>query len=114
MPFIEIKTNATFNDKPSALKKISSIVAKSLGKPESYVDVCIIDNVSMSFGGSTDTAALVTLGSLGCIDARTNKKTSAAVFQFLKDTINLDSHRGYIYFIDLPAENTGYGGSTFA
>lgn len=31
----------------------------------------------MSFGGSTDTAALVTLGSLGCIDARTNKKTSA-------------------------------------
>ena len=41
-------------------------------------------------------------------------KMKQAVFQFLKDTINLDSHRGYIYFIDLPGENTGYGGSTFA
>lgn len=68
----------------------------------------------MSFGGTTDTAALVTLGSLGCIDGRTNKKTSAAVFKYLGDAIGLDSRRGYIHFIDLPAEDTGYGGSTFA
>jgi len=37
----------------------------------------------MSFGGTTDTAALVTLGSLGCIDARTNKKTSAVSIKIL-------------------------------
>jgi len=67
----------------------------------------------MSFGGSTDTAALITLGSIGSIDPRTNKKTSAAVFKFLEDTIGLDSSRGYIHFIDLPGSNTGYAGSTF-
>ncbi|ORX59886.1 macrophage migration inhibitory factor family protein [Piromyces finnis] len=114
MPFIEIRTNATFNDKNRALKEVSSLVAKCLGKPESYVDVCIIDNVAMSFGGSTDTAALITLGSLGCIDARSNKSTSAAIFKYLGETIGLNSRRGYIHFIDLPAEDTGYGGSTFA
>jgi len=38
----------------------------------------------MSFGGTTETAALITLGSLGCIDARTNKKTSAVCIFLLE------------------------------
>ncbi|KAE9547915.1 hypothetical protein FO519_008874 [Halicephalobus sp. NKZ332] len=104
MPVLIITTNATktafSND--STVLALSKAVANITGKPESYVNVIINADAIMSFGGSTDSCALVELQSIGFKSSKgdTVKAITDAVVENLK--IPKDRVPEFIYVFGIP------------
>ena len=114
MPTLAVQSAATPKSGAEELcKKLSSTVAGTLGKPESYVMVTFQKVDAMCYGGTTDPAAFLYLSSLGSIDPDTNKATSAAVADVLEAELGVPKGRYYINFFDSERSNMGYNGGTF-
>ena len=56
-----------------------------LGKPESYVSVCVNDGCDMIWGGENTPCALGNLYSLGAINLENNKKVMADITKLLRE-----------------------------
>mmetsp|Transcript_6184 Transcript_6184/g.13082 ORF Transcript_6184/g.13082 Transcript_6184/m.13082 type:complete len:160 (+) Transcript_6184:52-531(+) len=113
-PSLILQTNVDLGDKKAEImKELSALVAKSLGKPESYVAISITDNASMLFGGSDAPLALGCLYSLGSINMENNGKVQAGVTDAL-EAFGVAENRIYINFFDVPRENVGWNRATFA
>ena len=113
MPSLVVHTNVKLPDASGLCKALSSTVATSLSKPESYVLVSI-QETTMAFGGDTATpTAFVYLSSLGSINPETNKATSAAIASLLESELGVPAGRYYINFYDSPRPNCGFNGGTF-
>eukprot|EP00984_Skeletonema_dohrnii_P003429 scaffold1165_cov126-Skeletonema_dohrnii-CCMP3373.AAC.3 len=113
-PSLILQTNVDLGDKKAEImKELSALVAKSLGKPESYVAISITDNASMLFGGSDAPLALGCLYSLGSINMENNGKVQAGVTDAL-EAFGVSENRIYINFFDVPRENVGWNRATFA
>jgi hypothetical protein len=56
-----------------------------LGKPESYVSVCVNDGCDMIWGGENTPCALGNLYSLGAINLENNKKIMADITKLLRE-----------------------------
>mmetsp|Transcript_26994 Transcript_26994/g.55663 ORF Transcript_26994/g.55663 Transcript_26994/m.55663 type:complete len:196 (+) Transcript_26994:39-626(+) len=112
-PSLILTTNVDLGgDKPEILKKLSALVASSLGKPESYVAISISDKVSMCFGGSVDPLALGCLYSIGSINVENNGKVQNGVTDAL-EPYGVQANRIYINFFDVPRPNVGWNRATF-
>lgn len=90
----------------------SSLAAKILGKPESYVMVKIKPEQTLIFAGSNAPAAHVMLKSLGLPENRT-AEYSEKICSFLNETLNIDSGRIYIEFTSPERHMWGWNGGTF-
>jgi len=115
MPVFTIYTNVDASKVPQDFcQKATDVVAKAVGKPASYVIVHIIPSQMMSFGGDAKApCANCNLTCIGRIDPATNKKSSAALSQFLNSTLGIPDDRSYINFTDFAASNVGWSGDTF-
>ena len=100
------------NDKSTILKQLSSLVASTTGKPETYVAISITDNASMSFGGTDAPLALGCLYSIGAINVANNGKIQSGVTDVL-EKYGVVGNRIYINFFDMPRENVGWSRKTF-
>jgi Macrophage migration inhibitory factor (MIF) len=67
----------------------------------------------MIFGGSDAPCALATLTSLGSINKANNESLSAELASVLGE-FGVESNRYYLNCFDVPRENCGYKGATFA
>ena len=76
-----------------SLKAASKIVASSLGKPESYVQVELKTDVPMVFGGTDEPTAACTLSSIGAIGGDKNKDISAAICAHLEEYYGIQPGR---------------------
>jgi len=76
-----------------SLKAASKIVASSLGKPESYVQVVLKMDVPMVFGGTDEPTAACTLSSIGAIGGDKNKDISAAICAHLEEYYGIEPGR---------------------
>mmetsp|Transcript_53044 Transcript_53044/g.98143 ORF Transcript_53044/g.98143 Transcript_53044/m.98143 type:complete len:234 (-) Transcript_53044:75-776(-) len=112
-PSLTMLTNVKLDNKKELMMDLSKAVASCLGKPESYVAVCVKDGEDIIWGGSDDPCALCTLYSLGSINLENNKALSAQVAS-LMEKHKVPANRIYINFFDVPRENCGYNGATFA
>lgn len=113
-PSLILTTNVDLgDDKGDILKELSSLVATTTGKPETYVAVCITDKASMIFGGSTDPLALGCLYSLGAINMANNGKIQSGVTDVL-EKYGVTEKRIYINFFDMPRDCVGWNRATFA
>ena len=114
MPTLAVQSAATpRSGAENFCKALSSTVAGTLGKPESYVMVTFQKVDAMCYGGTADPAAFLYLSSLGSIDPDTNKATSAAVADILEAELGVPKGRYYINFFDSERSNMGYNGGTF-
>ena len=114
-PSLILSTNVSLGaeEKVAVMKAISAVISRELGKPESYVAVQINDAQSMIFGGSDAPTALGCLYSLGGIGIEPNSK----ITKFVGDQLagfGVAPDRMYINFFDVPRENCGWNGKTFA
>jgi phenylpyruvate tautomerase len=91
----------------------SRSIAETLEKPESYVAVCAMDDVDIVWGGSDAPCALCAVTSLGAINLENNRNLSAELCELLAE-FGIPGDRVYITFTDVPRENMGYDGATFA
>mmetsp|Transcript_20296 Transcript_20296/g.40521 ORF Transcript_20296/g.40521 Transcript_20296/m.40521 type:complete len:168 (+) Transcript_20296:68-571(+) len=113
-PSLILTTNVDLGDKKmEIMKACSKAIASNLEKPESYVAVSINDNASVIFGGSDKPTALGVVYSLGSISKENNGGLTKDVSE-LMEPFGVDAARIYINFFDLPRENVGWSGKTFA
>mmetsp|Transcript_100574 Transcript_100574/g.162165 ORF Transcript_100574/g.162165 Transcript_100574/m.162165 type:complete len:120 (+) Transcript_100574:135-494(+) len=118
MPSLTINTSADMGSadtKKALMTKLTQVVAKGLGKPDSYVAIQINDKQTMMWGGSDEACALCTCASLGAINLANNKAVSKEVCTLLSETpFGIKPDRTYVEFRDVPRECMGYDGKTFA
>jgi len=113
-PSLILTTSVSLGDKKKAfMKAASKAVAKSLGKPESYVAICVNDNADIIWGGEEEPCALACCYSLGAINQANNAAVTKEITALLTE-FNIAPNRLYINFFDVPAGNIGYNGATFA
>eukprot|EP00892_Ulva_mutabilis_P004291 jgi/Ulvmu1/2233/UM013_0080.1 len=113
-PSLIVHTNVDLGDKKTGfMTAASAAIAQCLGKPETYVSVCVLDKQDMIFGGSAAPCALAQLNSLGAISLENNRMFSAAFAELIAEH-DIPDNRYYINFFDVPRENCGFKAATFA
>ncbi|XP_039130197.1 macrophage migration inhibitory factor homolog [Dioscorea cayenensis subsp. rotundata] len=115
MPTLNLSTNVPVDAVVASdiLKDATKIVAKIIGKPESYVMILLNGGVPMAFAGTEEPAAYGELISIGGLDASVNGKLSSALADILETKLSIDSSRFYIKFYDVQRSFFGFNGSTF-
>ncbi|ETN81531.1 hypothetical protein RB195_008732 [Necator americanus] len=115
MPVFQLSTNVSQSKvTPELLKQISSLVARILHKPESYVCVHVVADQSMTFAGTDDPCAVGSLKSIGGVGGSQNNSHAKALFALIKDHLEIEGNRMYIEFVDIGAGDIAYNGRTFA
>jgi len=114
MPYLKIQTNQTIGDDKTLefIKSASKLVAKDLGKSESYVMVTLEPPVPMVFAGSDEPAVFMELKSIGLPESRT-PQLSASLCQLVNEELDVPSNRVYIEFQDAPRKMWGWDSGTF-
>ncbi|MDD5261958.1 MAG: phenylpyruvate tautomerase MIF-related protein [Methylacidiphilales bacterium] len=114
MPYLKIQTNVPVEDsaKSDILRAASRLLAKELGKPESYVMVHLQAGQDLLFAGGGDAAAFVELKSLGLPEDKA-PRLSSMICSLLKESLNIDPRRIYIEMSSHPANLWGWNGETF-
>ncbi len=113
MPFLKLTTNVVSTEHPAdLLPRLSKLMAKETGKPESYVLVTTEYNDAMLFSGTNDPLAYLECKSIS-LTATQAKSLSAAISQVLSETLKINSNRVYIEFSNCPGNFWGWNGSTF-
>ena len=116
MPLIQLFTSCDISSqekRDTLAKKLSSLAAKCIGKPEQYVLAGVQDNAAMTMSGESTSAALVSVKSIGGLSREVNKKLSAETCQTLKEELGIAAECIYITFEELPATHWGWKADTF-
>jgi len=114
MPHLRIETNVPSSKISSTLlTDLTRLVAKILGKPESYCVVTLVPDQRMAFGGSEEPCAIANLMSIGRLGQKENIAHSKALFEKITAELGILPTRMYITFQDEPSSNVGYNGTTF-
>ncbi|KAK1388392.1 RNA-binding KH domain-containing protein PEPPER [Heracleum sosnowskyi] len=95
------------------LKDATKVVAKIIGKPESYVMIVLNGGVPISFAATEEPAAYGELISIGGLGPSVNGKLSSTIADILQTKLSIDASRFYIKFYDVQRSNFGFNGSTF-
>jgi phenylpyruvate tautomerase len=112
MPVFVINTNV--KDVPANFKSLATeAVAKTLGKPVSYVAVQVNAGQNLSFGGTDEPAALCDLMSIGALSVESNKKHSKALMELLGKQLSIKPSRIYLSFHNANKADVGYNETTF-
>jgi phenylpyruvate tautomerase PptA (4-oxalocrotonate tautomerase family) len=112
MPVLQISTNVTVDDKDALAKQASNLVAGILGKPESYVMICINADADLIFAGNSDPCAHLILKSLGLPETET-KAYSKKLCAFIEQQLGVPPSRTYIEFINPERHMFGWNSGTF-
>ncbi len=114
MPYLSIRTNhEIIEDKQKDfLIKASSLVAKILGKPESYVMVAFAPPQPMMFAGSDESCVFLELKSISLSEDKTTA-LSDALCGLTKSELGISGDRTYIEFFDAPRKKWGWKHGTF-
>ena len=112
MPVLTVNTNV--KEIPSDFKKTATdVIAKTLGKPVSYVAIQVNSGQNMSFGGTDEPTALCDLVSIGQLSKESNKAHSKAIMNLLSEKLKISSSRVYVSFHDTHKANIGFQNTTF-
>ncbi|RHN64686.1 putative intramolecular oxidoreductase [Medicago truncatula] len=115
MPTLNLFTNIPVDPVIASdiLRDATKVVAKIIGKPESYVMILLNGGVPIAFGGTEEPAAYGELISIGGLGPSVNAKLSSTIAQILQTKLYIDSSRFYIKFYDSERSFFGFNGSTF-
>ncbi|KNA10944.1 hypothetical protein SOVF_139720 isoform A [Spinacia oleracea] len=115
MPTLNLFTNVPVDAVIASdiLKDATKAVAKTIGKPESYVMVLLNGGVPIAFAGTEEAAAYGELISIGGLSPSVNGKLSSIIAEILQTKLSIDSSRFYIKFYDAQRPFVGFNGSTF-
>ena len=114
MPLLTITTNISLDHETAQTlcSKASAHVASLLGKPESYVMICLLDGNTMSFAGDSSPCAMLELKSLGLPEQQT-AEFSESLCNFLNQQTGIKPERIYIQFSGPDRHMWGWDKRTF-
>ncbi|ONK79434.1 uncharacterized protein A4U43_C01F6330 [Asparagus officinalis] len=115
MPALNLSVNVPVDPVVASdiLKDATKILAKTIGKPESYVMIVLNNGVPIAFAGSEEPAAYGEVISIGGLGPGVNGKLSSALADLLQTKLSINSSRFYIKFCDVERSFFGFNGSTF-
>lgn len=114
MPVFTVNTNVPVDKVPADFKtQATEVIAKSLGKPASYIAVHVNAGQNISFGGTDEAAALCDLVSIGALSVESNKKHSKNLMALLEKTLKVSPSRAYISFKNTSKADIGFQSTTF-
>ncbi|CAG2163662.1 unnamed protein product [Oppiella nova] len=114
MPLFKLQTNVPSTKIPANfLESTVEVVAKTLGKPKSYVVATVLPDQLMNWGGVDGPCGMVSVESIGALGRDVNKKHSKVISDHLLKTLGIPADKCYINFVDLNKANVGYSGTTF-
>lgn len=111
MPYLNIVTNQTVQDKTVLLKAASKTVAKAAGKSEDYVMITVNTKTDMLMAGTDTPAAFLDYRALGLPADRT--AFSDALCALITEQLSIAGSRIYISMTDSERQNWGWNHSTF-
>ena len=117
MPLLQIQTSSKVSSAGAPaglLKELSAVLARELGKPESYVMVAFENDAELLFGGSSEPACFAQVKNVGTFTPALTERLSALVTKQLSAALGVAPNRIYIEFIDAKPHLWGFDGGTFA
>jgi len=116
MPLIVIHTNLVppKESTHALLLEISSEVARTLGKPESYVMTLLPKESTMTFGGTTEPACYLELKNIGTLTPAQTTELSELLCSLCEAHLSVSPTRTYIEFSDAERHLWGWNNKTFA
>ncbi len=114
MPLLKLETTVALPpaQRGPLLKRLSSLAAEIIGKPEQYVMV-LLTETDILMGAESGPAAFVDLRSIGGLDADKNRKLTEAICDVLESDLHISPERTYVTFTDISAAHWGWNGATF-
>ncbi|XP_062340218.1 D-dopachrome decarboxylase [Osmerus eperlanus] len=116
MPFIDLESNlpaSKFSE--DFLKKLCSMTAAALGKPEDRMMLVVKPGLPMLIAGSCSPCVVLSVSAIGVTDtAEKNKDHSAKIFQFLTGELGLGEDRVVIRFYALEPHQVGKKGTVMS
>jgi phenylpyruvate tautomerase len=115
MPLLRVTVSKEVADtrKKELLKKWSSLIAKQLGKPESYMMTMFTPSVPMTFGGTEAPSAFIEIKSIGALSPVNCKALTKELCQSLEAELGIPGDRIYLEFTDVKASLWGWNQTTF-
>lgn len=114
MPLVRIITSAEVPAGSEALlRKLSGLLARELGKPESYVMICLEPRAQMTFAGTTAPTCLLEVKNVGALSSEVTKRLSAALTEVVALALGVAKDRVYIEFAEVKGHHWGFAGDTF-
>ena len=115
MPLVRIVSSAeTPSGSGALLTKLSGLLARELGKPESYVMTCLEPRAQMTFAGTSAPTCYVEIKNVGTLSAEVTKRLSASVTDAVAAALGVSKERIYIEFAEAQPHHWGFAGDTFA
>lgn len=111
MPYLNIVTNQTVDNRSDFLKTASKTVAQASGKPENYVLVALEAKADLLFGGTDAPAAFLDYRALGLPADR--QAFSDTLCSLISEQLGIQGDRIYISMTDSERHNWGWNHSTF-
>jgi len=95
------------------LTNLSSLLARELGKPESYVMTNLVPRTEMTFGGSFDPACYAEIKNVGKFKPEQTERISSKVCALITEALGVPSSRIYVEFTDATGYLWGFDSGTF-
>ncbi len=95
------------------LTSLSSLLARELGKPESYVMTNLVPHTEMTFAGSFDPTCYAEIKNVGKFKPDQTERISGKVCDLITQSLGVPRSRIYIEFADATGYLWGFNGGTF-
>lgn len=114
MPLVRIVSSADPPAQAQALLgKLSGLLARELGKPESYVMTCLEPRAQMTFAGTPAPTCYLEVKNVGALPPEVTKRLSAALTDAVAPALGVAKDRVYIEFAEARPHHWGFAGDTF-
>ena len=109
MPYINVSTSATIEDKKKLLKEISILVSSLTNKSERFLMARLDDNSEMCFEDESP-CCFLEIKSIGSLNP---SEMAKPISDFVYEKIGVSMDKIYISFEDVPASMWAWNGRTF-
>ncbi|KAK9168021.1 hypothetical protein Syun_000161 [Stephania yunnanensis] len=105
MPCLNLSTNVCLEgvDTSPIFSEATKVIAKIIGRPESYVMILLKGSVHISFEGTQEPAAFGELISIGGLNSEVNKKLRGAIGDILQSKLSIPKTRFFLKMYDTKA-----------
>ena len=109
MPYINVSTSSTIEDKNKFLKEISILVSSLTNKSKRFVMAKLDDNLAMHFDDESP-CCFLEIKSIGSLNP---SKMAKPISNFVYEKMGIPIDKIYIFFEDVPASMWAWNGRTF-
>ncbi|ORZ20685.1 Tautomerase/MIF superfamily [Absidia repens] len=114
MPILEVSSQKAPKDLAAFSKRLSTVFAEHVGKPEALCLVTFTKVDELLFGGNNEPGFLVKVGSIGNVAEERNIKLTKAISAEIQAELGINNDRGFFLFSDYPAAHIGYKDTVFS